>query len=95
MNKNILVLKKTLMTYINPAFYRPEAARLIITQNCPLRCKMCTFWQQKWPEPSLELVKYWVRELADFGIKNIDIGGGEPFVREDLTEIVNEIKSYE
>lgn len=32
--------------------------------------------------------------MADFGIKKIAIGGGEPFIRKDLIDIVNEIKSY-
>ena len=94
MNKTISAAKRIIPQYINPAFFRPRAGRLIVTRNCPLRCRMCTCWREKSPDPSLKLVKYWIKELADFGIKEIDIGGGEPFTRKDLGEIVREIKSY-
>ena len=85
---------RVIMEYINPEFCRPKSARLIITGNCPLRCKMCSFWHEHSPDPSLELIKYWVKELADFGIEHVAIGGGEPFIRKDLVEIVKEVKSY-
>lgn len=80
--------------YINPEFCRPNTARLIVTRNCPLRCRMCTFWHQSWSDPSLERIKYWIKELADFGMELVMLGGGEPFVRKDLVEIVKEVKSY-
>lgn len=85
--------KKAVLIQVNPGLCRPKAARLIITINCNFRCQMCTFWKDKHQDPSLETIKYWVDELADFGVKEIDIGGGEPFVRNDLKEIVKYIKS--
>ncbi len=92
--KTIKLAKRLLTQLINPALTRPQSGRIIVTENCPLRCRMCTFWHTRSPEPSLEVIKYWIKEMADFGIKDIDIGGGEPFIRKDLTEIVNEVKSY-
>ena len=86
--------KLAVLRYINPSFTRPTSGRIIITSNCPLRCKMCTFWSEKHEDPSLEQIKFWIKEMADFGIEKIAIGGGEPFIRKDLTDIVNEIKSY-
>ncbi|MFC1914658.1 radical SAM/SPASM domain-containing protein [Chloroflexota bacterium] len=68
--------------------------RIIVTRNCPLRCQMCTFWRKSRPDPSLEIIKHWIKELVDFGVEDIGIGGGEPFIRKDLLEIVEEIKSY-
>lgn len=94
MNKTISTAKRVIMQYINPAFSRPESGRIIVTANCPLRCKMCTFWHEHSPEPSLELIKYWIKEMADFGIKDIDLGGGEPFIREDLGDMAKEVKAY-
>lgn len=87
-------VKRTGLMYLNPEFSRPKAARLIVTINCNFRCQMCTFWHEKHQDPSLKTVKYWIKELADFGIEEVDIGGGEPFLRKDLPEIVKEIKSY-
>lgn len=79
---------------IYPEHFRPKFARIIVTRNCPLRCQMCTFWRKPKPDPSLKLIKHWIKELADFGAEEISIGGGEPFIRKDLPEIVREIKSY-
>ncbi len=76
-----------------PELCRPNAARLIITINCNYQCQMCTFWKERHEDPSLETIKHWIRELADFGIKEIDIGGGEPLLRKDLPEIVKEVKA--
>ncbi len=84
--------KRVALQTIHPQLTRPTSGRLIITSNCPLRCKMCTFWKSRHVDPSLDLVKHWIREMADFGIKEIAIGGGEPFVRRDLTEIVKKIR---
>src|SRR3989344_2048865 len=90
--------KRALKFLISPALERPKSARLIITIDCPFRCQSCTFWYHpKWkqnrPNPSLEVIKHWIKEMADFGIEEIDLVGGEPFVRPDLMEIVKEIKA--
>ncbi|MCK5343221.1 MAG: radical SAM protein [Candidatus Heimdallarchaeota archaeon] len=86
-------LKKALLI-THPTSFKPTKARLIVTQNCPLHCQMCSFWKEKSPEPPLSLIKHWIKECHNFGIKDISIGGGEPFIRSDLPAIVNEIKSY-
>ncbi|MDO8601461.1 MAG: radical SAM protein [bacterium] len=93
MSNIISKAKKTALTFINPELRRPESARLIITANCNFKCQMCTFWGKQHEDPSLDTVKYWISELADFGIKEVDIGGGEPFLRQDLPEIIKEIKA--
>lgn len=94
MNKIISTAKKIIAEYISPTFFRPKSGRIIVTSNCPLRCRMCTFWHKHSPDPSLELIKYWIKEMADFGIEEVGLGGGEPFIRKDLVEIVKEVKSY-
>ena len=85
-------MQQVALQTLHPQLTRPTSGRLIITSNCPLRCKMCTFWKSRHVDPGLDLVKHWISEMADFGIKEIAIGGGEPFVRADLTQIVNDIK---
>ena len=94
MTKKLNLYVKGVKLLIDPKSCKPHSARLIITKNCMFKCKMCTFWKEKHKDPSLKLVKYWIKELAKFGIKDVDIGGGEPFIRKDLVEIVDEIKKY-
>jgi len=91
MIKNILK-RGCLLVY--PELFKPKLARLIITERCPLRCQMCTFWTKQSTDPSLDLVKHWIHECADFGIRDISLGGGEPFIRNDLQEIVDEVHKY-
>lgn len=60
-------------------------ASIIVTYRCPMRCKMCNIWNNptdKKEEFKPELLK----KLPQ--LSSINITGGEPFVREDLEEIV-------
>lgn len=59
---------------------------VIVTYRCNARCQMCNIWQhqsKKDEEFSSELV----RKLPD-GLKFLNITGGEPFLRDDLEQIV-------
>jgi len=85
---------KDILMQIQPELYRPKYARLIITHNCPLKCQMCSFWHEWKQDPTTEDLKTWIKELADFGVDDISLGGGEPFIRKDLSELVEEIHSY-
>jgi len=93
-------VKKAIKMYINPSLVKPLSARLVVTVNCNFRCQMCTFWCHPYwtPElkkdPSLELVKHWIKSFAEFGVKEIEIGGGEALLRPDFTEILNTVHSY-
>lgn len=92
--------KKAVKMFIDPGLVKPLSARLVVTVNCNFRCQMCTFWcHPHWtPElkkdPSLELVKHWIKSFSEFGIKEIEIGGGEALLRPDFTEILNTVHSY-
>ena len=61
-------------------------ASIIVTYRCPMRCKMCNIWnnptkQQEEFRPEL------LKKLPKLNAVNIT--GGEPFVRDDLDEIVD------
>lgn len=61
-------------------------ACLIVTYRCNAKCYMCNTWQypsKKAEEFSPDLIK----KIPD-GLDFINITGGEPFLREDLTQIV-------
>jgi MoaA/NifB/PqqE/SkfB family radical SAM enzyme len=80
---------------LNPELFRvrPRLIRPIVTRNCPLTCAMCTFWKQKTVDPSLTLVKHWIYEAREFGAIDCSLGGGEPPLRQDICEIVHEVKN--
>ena len=65
----------------------PRDASVILTYRCPMRCSMCNIW--KYPTCAGEEIRAEnLRSLPK--LKFINLTGGEPFVREDLAEIVEE-----
>lgn len=63
----------------------PTDISIITTYRCPMRCQMCNIWKN--PTDIREEIKpEELKMLPDF--KFVNITGGEPFIREDLGEIV-------
>ncbi len=63
----------------------PTDISIITTYRCPMRCKMCNIWNNP-TNPKDEIQPKDLEILPK--VKFINITGGEPFVREDLAEIV-------
>ncbi|MDD3150188.1 MAG: radical SAM protein [Candidatus Gastranaerophilales bacterium] len=64
-------------------------ALIAVTYNCNARCKMCNIWQETLKDDLTP---------ADFAnlpktLRDINITGGEPFLRKDLVEIIEIITS--
>lgn len=66
---------------------RPTDASIILTYRCPMRCVMCNIWKNP-TKRTEELKAEDLRSLPQ--LKFINLTGGEPFIREDLPEIVEE-----
>ena len=65
----------------------PTDASIILTYRCPMRCQMCNIWKN--PTQKSEELK--ASDLVSLPqLKFINLTGGEPFIREDLDEIVEE-----
>lgn len=67
---------------------RPQAVSLEITHNCVARCIMCNIWRIPRDVPDLT-VKQWLDFLdSDLfsDLRELDVTGGEPFIRSDLSE---------
>lgn len=62
----------------------PRSAVIAVTLGCNSRCKTCDIWMIR-PENELKPEDY--RRLPR-SLKNINVSGGEPFLREDLPAIV-------
>lgn len=72
------------------AFKKPLFSIFRVTNRCNFTCKMCGVWKQgnKNTELSLVEIEKLGRILKKLNISIIALGGGEPFLREDLPEIV-------
>jgi len=66
---------------------QPTDASIILTYRCPMRCVMCNIWKNP-TEKSEEIKAADLKTLPR--LKFINLTGGEPFIREDLAEIVEE-----
>ncbi len=70
---------------------RLEAISLEVTHRCFCRCRMCNIWQIPKELPDLPL-STWTELLSSpglQGLREIDITGGEPFLRDDLGELIS------
>jgi MoaA/NifB/PqqE/SkfB family radical SAM enzyme len=59
---------------------------VITTYRCNARCQMCNIWQH--PTRSLEEFSPEILESLPAGMKRLNITGGEPTIRDDLSDIV-------
>lgn len=69
---------------------RPEALSIEITRRCIARCVMCNIWQTPADLPELTADE-WQDVLGSSvlsELKELDITGGEPFLRDDLAQIL-------
>lgn len=63
---------------------------IIVTYRCNARCNMCNVWQHP-TTPSQEIGIEVIKKLPRMFFVNIT--GGEPFLRQDLPEIVAELRN--
>ncbi len=75
----------------------PEKVMISPTDYCNLRCRTC--WrlakEEKYEELTLEQIDSLLKECKNLEVKVIDFtGGGEPFLRKDIFEIMKLIKKY-
>lgn len=61
-------------------------ACIIVTYRCNAKCHMCNTWQQPYRKEE-EFTADLVKKIPD-GLRFINITGGEPFLRNDLDEII-------
>jgi len=65
----------------------PHKISYILTYRCNLKCRMCNIWKKKpTNELGLEEIKRFFKTSNKFSW--VGITGGEPFLREDINEIV-------
>lgn len=67
----------------------PYNAIIAITQGCNSRCIMCDVWKRK--QEGKEMIPSDYRGLPS-SLRDINISGGEPFLRDDLPEVIEVVK---
>ena len=65
----------------------PADAVIAVTYRCDSRCNMCNIWQL---EPGREMAPEDYRRIPTT-LNDVNITGGEPFLREDIVEIAGTI----
>ena len=72
-------------------------ARISLTEKCNLKCKYCMpqdFCNAKNNELSDEEIKNIIKALLNLGINKIRFTGGEPLMRKNVIELLNEVCSF-
>lgn len=69
----------------------PVYAHFGVTHRCNLTCKMCGIWRygNAKEELSIPQVQEVARRMRRLGVVQVSLGGGEPFAREDLADLVH------
>jgi MoaA/NifB/PqqE/SkfB family radical SAM enzyme len=71
----------------------PQALSLEVTHDCIARCIMCNIWKIPDKVPNLSIPEW--RELLSSelfsDVRELDITGGEPFMRDDLSDLFDAI----
>ncbi len=72
---------------------KPQALSLEVTHHCIAKCMMCNIWKIPAHVKDLPLAQ-WINLLSSnlfSDLRELDITGGEPFLRKDLPELFREI----
>ena len=69
---------------------RPISAGCIVTGRCNLKCQYCYGNDESLPTEELSAEKWGAvfRQLKSWGLMRVDLSGGEPTIRPDISQIV-------
>lgn len=70
--------------------YSPEAMNIELTTNCPLRCPQCYCSLTGGKNIDPDVAKYWIKQGAQAGVKEVYLSGGETLCYPHLYEIIHE-----
>lgn len=68
----------------------PKEICIILTYRCNAKCNMCNVWHH--PTKASEEITVQDVEKLPSGLRFINITGGEPFIRQDITEIIEVVR---
>jgi len=84
-------LRDKLEPTVSKVMRTPRSLDIDITARCNLRCRYCYYFNNPAVDyrdlPTEEWLKFF-DELGALGVMNVTLAGGEPFIREDLTTLL-------
>ena len=74
-----------------PSTIKPLSAHIKLTENCQAKCISCDYWKSRWQDGlntgrAVDLLN----QISSLGIGVLRLTGGEPLLRRDLFDILNE-----
>src|SRR4030067_2618494 len=75
---------------MTPILKNPREICLILTYRCNAKCNMCNVWHHP-TKPSDEITVKDIDKLPS-GLRFINITGGEPFIRQDINEVIGVVR---
>jgi len=75
------------------AYTTPLTASLQINKWCNSMCKYCGIWKNAKNNPPIEDIKLAIDELSELGVHMISLTGGEPFLHNQMPEVVSHMKA--
>ncbi len=77
----------------NGGLAKPEFIILDVTHRCNLKCNICEIRKDRSSEElKTEEIKDLIDQAREWGVSEFVLSGGEPFVREDIWEILDFVK---
>lgn len=81
------------------SYMSPSLVDISLTNRCNLNCDFCyassSPFEKSEHELSLDDYRKIFKDLADMKVLRISLSGGEPFIRNDFFEILNEAQKYD
>ncbi|MCH2227828.1 MAG: radical SAM protein [Candidatus Caenarcaniphilales bacterium] len=89
-------LKERYKQHLEHNILYPQAVTMFLTNRCNLFCDHCGQSSGKAlsNEMTLDEIFSVIEELKDLNVKYVSLSGGEPFLREDIFEIIDRLKEY-
>ena len=76
---------------LNARPFQPLYVKIKVFYGCNLKCEMCNHWREtREPPVPTERFKEVLNELAELGTKKIHISGGEPMLRPQVPNLVEQ-----
>lgn len=75
----------------------PVWAAWQVTYRCNFRCSFCSYWRDpmgQLPETTIEQFREGSARLARYGTLLINMAGGEPFIRDDIVQVTEQVARF-
>ena len=77
-----------------PSTIRPLSAHVKLTENCQAKYISCNDWKKRWDDDlNTDRAIDLVNQIADLGIGALRFTGGEPLLRKDFFQVLQESNS--